>query len=124
MNEKLSPMQNEMLSRADAIFAWVSEAAKSTGEFAKEQAPDIAMQFIAYGRFTSTTGVIAGVLFCVLAVYIAIKYFKESEGLSLLVAGLPALPGVLFISFNFKAFAMSWFAPKLYLITEIVKLLK
>jgi len=50
MTEKLSPMQDELLKRADSIFDGISKTVSATKEFALEQIPDVAYQLIAYQR--------------------------------------------------------------------------
>lgn len=55
--EGLSPIQRELLSRADDIFATIGSAVSSAtdaavraGAVVAKEIPDIAWQYIAYGR--------------------------------------------------------------------------
>jgi hypothetical protein len=57
----LSPMQNELLRRADSIFDSISNTVSKASDLAiqggkavAEQIPDIAFQYIAYGRVANT----------------------------------------------------------------------
>ena len=46
--ESLSPMQAELLKRADDIFKSIGEAVTKASDIAAEQIPDIAMQYVTY----------------------------------------------------------------------------
>lgn len=70
-------MQQEMLSRADAIFRYVGETVAKATDFASQQVPDIATQFIVYSRATSTVAMLAGVLAIAGALYGTYKMFKH-----------------------------------------------
>lgn len=48
MADKLSPIQEELLKRADSIFSSVATAVGQAKDIAVEQLPDIAYQYIAY----------------------------------------------------------------------------
>ena len=60
MNKDLSPLQQELLTRADNIFSSISDVVGKTTTFAAEQIPDIALQYVAYGRVISTMTVVVG----------------------------------------------------------------
>jgi hypothetical protein len=137
--EKLSPMQQEMINRADSIFASISESVSKVSDFGKEQIPDIAYQFILFNRAYITFAEVIGVAFLVLAYYLVIRVaIQDSHKLGLdfldewvgartvaCIAGvLFAFVGLLNIALNMKMFFMVWFAPKIFLIQELVNLAK
>lgn len=138
MTEKLSPTQQELLSRADQIFASIAEAAKTTAEFAKDQIPDIAYQYVAFGRAYTTFSIILSILLF-FSIFLAFKLAgKKSRQLKeagvydndwpFVLASVYALI-MLIISIgtfasNIKPLFLVWFVPKIWLITEVTSFLK
>lgn len=126
--EQMSEMQHELLNRADVIFAKVYEAAAKATDFASEQLPDIAFQFIAYNRAYLTTLIVFSVVFLPLSIWMfrmSAKTTSEDVTVLYFFGGvIPAfLSGFIFLV-NFKDFMLVWFAPKIFLITEIVHLVR
>lgn len=140
--ETLSPMQQELLSRADTIFQKVSEAASKAYDVASEQLPDIAYQFIAYNRVYLTSVITISLLIEIALIWFithfAVKSYKQDLKNEPLfydyspLIGIPSLVLFVYTVFvllptmliTFKPFIMVWFAPKLFLITEIIHLVK
>ncbi len=142
--ETLSPLQEQLIQRADAIFAKVSEAAAAAAagaDFAAAQLPDIAYQYIAFNRAYLTFIVLASVITLVAFQYFCIKWANKAclsnhydydKGLWTVDQGLPYIIGtcitgmvcITAIMSNLKAFFMVWFAPKIFLITNIISLVK
>lgn len=124
--EALSPMQQELLNRADSIFNSIGSAAGKAVDLANEQLPDIAMQFIMYQRVYLTLMLIVGVALLIGAFKLFQKGFvksktdKRSETIGLITT----LTGsILFFSY-IKGVVMVWFAPKLFLIEGMIGLSK
>lgn len=136
--ESLSPMQQELLNRADAIMRAVGDAVSKTADFAKEQVPDIAYQYVAFGRASETIYILLALALLTVGLYLLVRvglmnsrnlpnhYGGWNEGRMLAVGvGIP----ISFFSFigvlvNLKGFLLVWFAPKIWLIQEIVHLVK
>ena len=128
---KLSPMQEELLKRADSIFMSISDAGKIALGVAKEQLPDIAYQYLAYGRAYTTFIVILSLAVFLLVLIVgykmtSVRYRKSGDdivfipyAMGIAIVGFPAL--ILFCN-NISSFFMVWFAPKIWLITEVSKL--
>lgn len=139
MTDKLSPIQEQLLSRADAIFASIAEAVGQAKGIAVEQLPDIAYQYIAFNRAYLTFVVVMSVaiwvsfqVFCIrwankacLDNYHDKGHWNESQGIpySLGTFTLTFLCGMFFLA-NIKDFFMVWFAPKIFLIEHLVNLVK
>lgn len=140
-NEKLSPLQQELLSRADSIFASIGTAVGKATDFASVQIPDIAIQYVAYGRVYATVLMVFALTTFIFGMWLAIgvavmDYFKAGCGRyhgyiwadsrdAAMILGIPiSIVGFLMILFNVSNFIMVWFAPKIWLITELVKLAK
>lgn len=130
MKENLTPLQTELLARADAIFASVSTAVSKATNFASEQIPDIALQYVAYGRAYLTTYVILSIVGIIGSVIVIKKtYFEDAFiefGRFMLCFGsvLVFVASVVLMLTNINTFMMVWFAPKVWLITELVHLVK
>lgn len=138
MSDKLSPMQQEMLSRADEIFKSVGKAVNAATEFGKEQIPDIAYQFIAFNRaYITTLELIFVVLFSIgmwLWVNVGIRdtfkydvnsYVYCDARVGAIFSGvIISIISVIGIIANLKPFFLVWFAPKIFLIQGMVNLAK
>lgn len=139
MTEKLSPIQAELLSRADSIFAAISATVGKATDFAAVQIPEIAIQYVAYGRayltilflfFFSTfiTGLYLIIRVAIMNCYKAPNPYGSTWANSrdgAMVCGLMlTIISFFSISMNLSKVMMVWFAPKIWLITELVKLAK
>ena len=138
IKNELSQMQQEVLNRADAIFSSIASTVSSTVDFAKEQIPDIAVQFITYSRAYYTLVEILGFIFLSLVYWLVVSVafknrFKcvsphnEWHGArvgALLFGLLLIIPTMGIIFGNTKTFLLVWFAPKIFLIQSLVNLAK
>lgn len=124
MSEKISPLAQELLSRADSIFTKIAEAAGKAGDFASEQLPDIAYQFIAYNRVYFTTIILVEILMVVATIWAARRWAKETDGFIFLPTVVVGGIAILAFLNTLRPLIMVWFAPKIFIITEIVNLVK
>ena len=63
MTEKtLSPMQQELLNRADAVMASIGSAVNRGAEFVQGQVPEIALQYVAVGRASETALMVISIM--------------------------------------------------------------
>ena len=69
----VSPMQQELLSRADSIFSGISSAVGTAKEFAVEQLPDIAYQFVAFGRFYESAWISLAFVTFAVGIYLLVQ---------------------------------------------------
>jgi hypothetical protein len=133
--EGLSPMQAALLSRADSIFTALGntvEKAKDMavegGKMVAEQLPDIAYQYVAYGRAINTVYIAIAIAIMFIGWRVARKMncdMGESEFFGRLFGGIaPMIVGVIVFLVNLKDFIMVWFAPKVWLIMEIAELVR
>lgn len=127
-NTELSPMQEQILQRADSIFNSISNTVSNAASFANEQIPDIAIQYVAFGRAYTTTVVLACIIFVIAWAITTYKLVKANNDDIIYpvatVGGVISLISLIVGMANVKEFMMVWFAPKIWLITEIVKLVK
>lgn len=130
MADKLSPLQEQLLQRADSIFNSISTGVAKATDFASEQIPDIAIQYVAFGRAYSTAILMACAIFVIawaLYMHKLIRSNTDNEPQIMIVGvigGIGSLVSVLTATENMKDFFLVWFAPKIWLITEIVKIVK
>jgi hypothetical protein len=130
-NTELSPIQQELLSSADTILKSISGVVDKATDIAVRELPDIAVQFIAFGRVYVTVCLLASVLFFIIGMYILYrgKVFSQpnittSAFDAMLISIIPFAASIFILLLNFKDFALVWFAPKIWIMTEIVKLIK
>jgi hypothetical protein len=130
MDKELSPLQKELLERADTIFKTIAETVKTGVDFAKEQLPDIAYQYIMMERVYLTCVIIGTLIAMGLASWLFIvgvvknKWQLYDPFLIMIPVLALIAAGVAPFLINFKDFVMVWFAPKIYLITHIIQLVK
>ncbi len=124
--ENLSPMQQELLSRADAIFMAIADATKNAVDFAKVEIPEIATQYIHFGMAYNTFIILVAILLAVFGAWSLVKGLKdEYNGEGKFIIGLVCLlVGWFTILGNIKEFLLVWFAPKIWLIQNIVHLVQ
>jgi hypothetical protein len=124
MNKDLSPIQQELLSRADSIFQSISATASKAYDVAADQLPDLAVQYIMYGRAMSIVATISVLLCVVVGAWAIYKWTEVSEGVIIIPVTVINGISLLIYLFNAPSFVMVWAAPKIWLIQEIIKLVK
>ena len=124
MNKDLSPIQQELLTKADSIFQSIASTAGKAYDVAAEQLPDLAIQYIAYGRAISVAHLVSVLGILAVCAWVTKWLWKESQGVILMVTGGVSATTLLIYSLNVGSDIMVWFVPKIWLIQEIVKLVK
>ena len=125
--EALTPLQQALLSRADAIMDSVGKTVDKASQFAADQVPDIAMQYVAYGRASTTVHLVIGVALLILSLLMWFRWLPRSNSdeckAGLFFGGIIiSIMGFAVTVVNLNTFIMVWFAPKIYLINEIARL--
>lgn len=139
MSDKLTPLQAELLKRADSIFGAISEAVGQAKDLAIEQLPDIAYQFIAYNRAYLTFVIAMSIIVFVVLQTVMIKYGNRTcknrsynKGRWDFEQWMPWICGTAISSLfcvtiflaNIRDLFMVWFAPKIFLIEQLVYLVR
>lgn len=133
MSDKLSPMQEQLLGQASNILQSVTETVSKAADFASSQVPDIALQYVTYGRASASAFIVVGFLFLLAAWWMVFRvcikdvYKMSADGRAFIgiFGGILSTFGGLTILFaNINNFLMVWFAPKVWLIKELVNLVK
>ena len=127
-------MNTELQSKLVEIIGTIQTSVGKTTTFVMEQLPDIAQQYITFGRVTETLYFALALLGLLFFPYMFVTQAKKANAAPYNDADLPiilsAASGVLgfasLIGFfaNITPFFMVWFAPKLYLIKGLAALLK
>lgn len=137
--ETLSPMQSELLNRADQIFSSIANSVAQAGSFVAEQVPDVALQYVAFGRAYQTALLVLGLSLFIFGIYMMVswacfnKFNRPSDrdgawGGSRVVMFIgslfPMIIGFIIFFTNIKDTLLVWFAPKVWLILELAELAK
>ena len=138
VSDKLTPLQQALLDRADAIMDSMSAAVSKASSFAADQVPDIAIQYVAYGRASLTTYTVIAVILLITGFWLSVRvgimnsrgypensYNWDDRRTGGVVAGVPcSLLGIAVFLHNLSNLIMVWVAPKIWLINEISHLVK
>lgn len=129
-------MNEQLQGKLVEILSGIQEGVRQAGSFAMEQLPDIAQQYVVYGRMSATAHLAIFGLLAVAALYVflvkglfskaidAYGYWKDGRivaslgggGISLLFGGIAVA--------QVDNFLLVWFAPKVWLLKELAGLLK
>jgi membrane-bound acyltransferase YfiQ involved in biofilm formation len=121
-------MNEQLQSKLVEILSGIQAATRAAGDFAMEQLPDIAQQYVMYGRAVNTVAVIAALLVLLLLYLNRRPMLKAHEDD---IAAWPVITVMLGCSFSFMTLLfcvppalLVWFAPKVWLLKEIASLVK
>lgn len=132
MNEQLQLKLVEILSS-------IQSATKTAGDFAMEQLPGIAMQYVMYARITTLMSSVFLLLIASALYWLSFWAYKNPWNISdchwekhrkrsdsnMVVMSLAAIFGTLFTLIAFYSFDwMPWLAPKVWLLQELATLVK
>lgn len=129
-------MKDELQTKLAEILTAIQTGVAKGADFALEQLPDIAQQYLLYGRVWSATGVLVWLALLVTAVWVALKFgylskkvneFGDWAGGRIAAALLGTLGAALAAPTLLGAFqdaALVWLAPKVWLLKGVAGLLK
>jgi len=129
-------MNNELQSKLVEVLTGISEGVAQAKDFAIEQLPDVAQQYIMFGMVWETTllGIlVVASMLCVRGLVWGVKkascetstYAEEDVGFFMaLFSGFALAFTGSFAVAQLKPFLLVWFAPKLYLLQGIAGLVK
>ena len=126
-------MKDELQGQLVNILVDIQKAVSKASDFAVEQLPDVAMQYLMYGRVTKTVIIAISVLVllcCAYTIYSRLKKLREqgyedvdSEMLIFFSMIFSAVSGIVFLA-NISSFFMVWLAPKVWLIKQIAEIVR
>jgi len=130
-------MNEQLQAKLVEILSGIQTAVKAAGDFALEQLPDIAYQYIAFGKVYYTFIIVLAIVGIAIGLWLFIRkaiYGKQkdkyydgwSDNRTAALAGGVGLTMFSFFMFvaNLSNTLMVWFAPKIWLIKEIAALIK
>lgn len=125
-------MKEELQGKLVEILTSIQGAVGKASDFAMEQIPDVAMQYLMFGRITNTIEAVVLTSVFVILLYYWIKLVKYclKEGQEGDAIGFGLFGGgglVLFFLLTFcsiKEAILPWVAPKVWLIKEIAGMVK
>jgi hypothetical protein len=130
-------MENDLKAKLAEILTGIADNAAQLKDFAVEQLPDVAQQYIAYGRVLETAVFLIVCALNIVTIKICIwgakqirtkgknrDFCEPLEFMSLLLGGFASLFLITILLCQIKPFFMVWFAPKIYLIQGISSLIK
>lgn len=135
-------MNEQLQSKLVEILAGIQAATKTAGDFAMEQLPDIAQQYIVYGRVVASINLLLSILFVAGCAFVALRFgYLNKAGIepagsyssgnwqdhrinACIVGtglGLLSMPAIFITA---RAAALVWLAPKVWLLKELASLIK
>jgi hypothetical protein len=132
-------MNDELQGKLVEVLTGISEGVSQAKDFAVDQLPDVAQQYIMFGMVWETVAFVS-LFFGSLVFAYGFKFgvnwkkkLKEEEGIYsddigpfmvMLLSAISFLLSALLSLDQLKAVLMVWFAPKLYLLQGIAELIK
>jgi hypothetical protein len=125
-------MNDELQNKLAEVLGGIADGVSQAKDFAVEQLPDVAQQYIMFGLVWETAAFV--VSFAVMAIlcaglFMLIKHRRRLDevlvhfGATMLA--IFAIPiWLIFVAASLKDLLLVWFAPKLYLLQGIAGLLK
>jgi hypothetical protein len=120
-------MNNELQNQLTTILGDISATVTQAKDFSLEHLPEVASQYIAFGKVYWTLALFGSVVMVALCAMLCVQSIRSQSydefGRPLLAAILGVFGGVaLCVSLYYAA--LVWFAPKIYLLDGIARLLK
>jgi len=129
-------MKNELLKSAKGILDLISNGVQSGAAFAKQQLPDIANQYLAWGLYDSISTAVMCALFSAISIYVFYNMLKnkwkleDSYGwhagriIGCTAGGLIGVPSIVGFFCSLSEILKITVAPKVWLLQHIVELIK
>jgi len=124
-------MKEELNTKIVEILTGMQNAVSKAGDFAMDQLPDIAMQYVMYGRIQSIVVLLLS-LFCFVALVFSVYWLVKNpwEGdfgekravtnsLGILICLIGAIYFSIIVFISISNALLVWLAPKVWLIKEI-----
>lgn len=121
-------MKQELQDQLVDILSSISNTVGQAKDFALVQLPDIAQSYILYGRVLGTFILTMSVISIIVFIYIAYRLERRAsggyKGLPSTVAVVASVIPFVFFICNFSSTLLVWFAPKVWLLKEIARLIR
>lgn len=124
-------MKQQLSEKLVEILDKVGSGVEKAGDFVVEQLPDVAQQYLVYGKVLETTSFLTslvGLLALPVLCYFFIKKANRTNNVGAgtigVIAGLLTIPALLGVLANMSSFFLVWFAPKIYLLKGLARLIQ
>lgn len=124
-------MNEELQSKLVEVLTGISEGVAQAKDFAIEQLPDVAQQYIMFGMVWETALFVALGVVTITSALMSYSLWKNRDefdeflvGFIGPLAGLFGVIAAIFAVAQLKEVLLVWFAPKLYLMQGIAGLIK
>lgn len=124
-------MEQELKQRAVEVLDSIIQATQNASAFAVEQMPDVAQQYVLYGRVYLTALFVFFIVLAVVATYTAYKIETHPKvkaggagGIATFAAMVVNVVAFCVVAINLSDLVKVWAAPKVWLLTELAKLIK
>jgi hypothetical protein len=124
-------MNEQLASKLVEIIGSIQSATAQVGDFAVSQLPDIASQYIMYGRVNESIAIVIAValfLFGIRSIRLLMVKMDEMKEAAAFLHFVSAIGGtgvgLLAFAINISSFCLVWFAPKVWLLKALAGLVK
>ena len=122
-------IEQKLMEQASNILEAITNAVGQAKELAIEQLPDIAYQYILYNRAYYS---IIFIVFTIILAISTILIYKKEQKCSIWDSGyywflgsiITIVPSIIALMLNFKQLLLVWLAPNIFLIEQLVNLIK
>lgn len=126
LENKMS-VADSIKEQAVTIMTQIKEAVTTAATWSWDQLSDVAYQYVMFQRAYLTIVMIVGVVLIAQVIPLtkrALEWQPLNEGPVALLPTFGGGMGIIMVWWNFYHFMMVWFAPKVFLITELVKVVR
>lgn len=122
-------MNEQLQNKLAEILGQIASGVKAAGDFTLTQLPDIAQQYVIYGRVSETFFTVMALILLAVWVRGIIWFWKKADdtdeyAIILFVGSGGGFTLAAFSLISLNHALLVWFAPKVWLIKEIAGLLK
>lgn len=131
--QKETTVNNIDTAKVNELIGWLADSVKGSGEFVKEQAPEVAQQMVAWGAFCAAMWLAICVVLALLAAFVMWRLDRAYPGdakapdsavVGFMVSLCVIVACLLGAALNGGTLAKTQIAPKLYVLERVRGMLK
>jgi hypothetical protein len=131
-----NPLNEQLQGKLVEIITSIQETTRAAGTFAMEQLPDIAQQYVTYGRVFGTVESIVCMTALAALIYVTFRfgyfsktpdehgYWPAQRGGVVMAGSLSMLVAFVLTMCSLQSTLLVWFAPKVWLLKQLASLIK
>ena len=117
-------MKPELADKLVEVIAAIQSKVATATDFAVSQLPDVAQQYLTYGRVSTTIAFVVFFLLLCLGIAFVVRGWMEEEEGFFIVGGVITTISAISTVFILNHLILVWFAPKIYILKGLAGLLK